>query len=766
MHINLQQLDLLTAEKLTQGYTQALQEWPRELAELDGQPGFLTDVTDQNCHVKLLSLCNPEKIQYGHLSFAYALANKLLNNALIAEEACDFLFGMYVWLRVRENNSFLQLLLHASIQYGSFYAISVILDRDGGAVERRDVEKFETALDVALGKTNVMYMLSLLDHPNYHPSQVLIQFAYKLLRLDFFERDFLFERVVAKAKEYRLLNTVDAQKLLDLAVKSANFPAMKVLLDSGMNPYQPDSNNVTPLQRQLRNPLGDLDMTAYMLVVAVSFWPEESRLSQLLTKINSMSFLSGQDSWLILTRILLKRLHLRIGLNQTNGSTFLQAMYQYFSAGKMNALHLAAALGGLDSLRNLLQEYPSAMDAVDFLGRTPLFYATVSGQAEAVGCLLEAGANMALAGQMSISEDKKSPLDIALQQEDRAIVVAFAARRLGVLHRAIECGSLTMIELLLQSGVDPAQEFAGVSAEALAMSQTSKACLHAIMHHPKYSANIASSPVEAVPVYDSLPPVLTEKIQYVGLLGRGTYGSVYKGLRTEGQEQTTVAVKVFHPGLSFSFVQEVWALNKFRSLYVVKLLGIYSQFPAGRFAMEYVEGFTMGDVFYNKIPNYSPAQLKQITLEIALGLQTLHQQHIIHQDLTASNVLLNPRGQTKICDFGFAHTEAVALRVRMGGAPAFMPPEVYSFDKPFTTRIDIFSLGVIIWVMLRCRVPWGGVGVSDIKRGLMAGNRLAFASVFSPATQKLQDIAGECWRTDPIARPNATEIIEQLRLVA
>ena len=94
-----------------------------------------------------------------------------------------------------------------------------------------------------------------------------------------------------------------------------------------------------------------------------------------------------------------------------------------------------------------------------------------------------------------------------------------------------------------------------------------------------------------------------------------------------------------------------------------------------------------------------------ILLEVALGLRYLHEfsPPIIHRDLSSNNVLLTTSMTAKISDLGVAKILDVSpgraaqmTQTRVPGTPAFMPPEAM-LDRPkYTSKVDMFSFGVLV----------------------------------------------------------------------
>jgi predicted Ser/Thr protein kinase len=127
--------------------------------------------------------------------------------------------------------------------------------------------------------------------------------------------------------------------------------------------------------------------------------------------------------------------------------------------------------------------------------------------------------------------------------------------------------------------------------------------------------------------------------------------------------------------------------------------------------MEYVEGQTLKDRM-----NRGRLRIKevlQIAVPVAEALQEAHEKDIVHRDLKPANIMLTPKGQVKLMDFGLAKQLIVTARSSAledtltaptkesttFGTLAYMSPEQLR-SQPVDTRSDIFSFGVVLYEMI------------------------------------------------------------------
>jgi serine/threonine-protein kinase len=124
--------------------------------------------------------------------------------------------------------------------------------------------------------------------------------------------------------------------------------------------------------------------------------------------------------------------------------------------------------------------------------------------------------------------------------------------------------------------------------------------------------------------------------------------------------------------------------------------------------MEYVRGKSLDAVLGEK-GRVEPKVALQWVIELAEALDCAHGQNVIHRDLKPANILLSEDGHPKIADFGVAklNFENLTLHGQVLGTPAFMSPEQLN-GYPVDGRSDLFSLGVILYMLLTGHRPFQG----------------------------------------------------------
>lgn len=125
-------------------------------------------------------------------------------------------------------------------------------------------------------------------------------------------------------------------------------------------------------------------------------------------------------------------------------------------------------------------------------------------------------------------------------------------------------------------------------------------------------------------------------------------------------------------------------------------------------AMEYVEGKTL-----KKLIEQDTLSLKKV-LDVAIqacdGLAAAHEKGIVHRDIKSDNIMITPKGQVKIMDFGLAKVKGATKLTKAGstlGTAAYMSPEQAQAEE-VDHRSDIFSFGVVLYELLTTKLPFRG----------------------------------------------------------
>ncbi|HVS15646.1 MAG TPA: protein kinase [Thermoanaerobaculia bacterium] len=219
--------------------------------------------------------------------------------------------------------------------------------------------------------------------------------------------------------------------------------------------------------------------------------------------------------------------------------------------------------------------------------------------------------------------------------------------------------------------------------------------------------------------------------QILERIGAGGMGAVY--LAEDTNLGRRVAVKFLsdemerEPAMLERFKREARAASALNHPGICTVHSIEEHQRRHFIVMELVEGRTLADLIGRE--RFGPGQIVDIGAQLADALESAHSKGIVHRDLKPGNIMVNPRGQVKILDFGLAkRTEMVGQQSGGGdasrmetmlenahltavgtvlGTVAYMSPE-QARGKLTDSRTDIFSLGTVLYQMASGSLPFPG----------------------------------------------------------
>jgi hypothetical protein len=207
------------------------------------------------------------------------------------------------------------------------------------------------------------------------------------------------------------------------------------------------------------------------------------------------------------------------------------------------------------------------------------------------------------------------------------------------------------------------------------------------------------------------------RYQILKKLGQGGMGAVYLALDT--QLERKVALKVPHfgpdegPQALERFRREAKAAATLHHPNLCPVFDVGEQEGIHFLTMAFIEGKSLADVLKDG-KGLPPRPVATIVRTLALALQEAHAKGVIHRDLKPSNIMLGPRQEPVIMDFGLARRSGAqdARLTKLGsvmGTPAYMAPEQVKGEvDAMGPGCDIYSLGVILYEMLAGRPPFSG----------------------------------------------------------
>ena len=206
---------------------------------------------------------------------------------------------------------------------------------------------------------------------------------------------------------------------------------------------------------------------------------------------------------------------------------------------------------------------------------------------------------------------------------------------------------------------------------------------------------------------------LAGRYELAGEIGQGGMAKVFKAI--DKRLGRPVAVKVLAPALANdqAFVQrfqrEAEAAARLNHPNIVGVFDSGSVGDVHYIVMELVEGRTLAEILAQD-GRLLPERASEIGESVCSALTAAHAAGIVHRDVKPGNIMITPRGEVKVMDFGIARMDTgqtVAQTAAVMGTASYLSPE-QAQGGPIDARSDIYSVGIVLYEMLTGRPPFAG----------------------------------------------------------
>ena len=205
--------------------------------------------------------------------------------------------------------------------------------------------------------------------------------------------------------------------------------------------------------------------------------------------------------------------------------------------------------------------------------------------------------------------------------------------------------------------------------------------------------------------------IMAERYEIIEKIGTGGMSDVYRAM--DHKLNRFVAVKV----LKQEFAENADFVSKFRveaqaaaGLMHPNIVNVYDVGEENGYhyiVMELVEGITL-KTYIEKKARLSVKEAVSIAIQVSMGIESAHNNHIIHRDIKPQNIIISKEGKVKVTDFGIAKaaTSNTITSNVMGSVHYTSPEQVRGGFSD--AKSDIYSLGITLFEMLTGRVPFNG----------------------------------------------------------
>lgn len=238
-----------------------------------------------------------------------------------------------------------------------------------------------------------------------------------------------------------------------------------------------------------------------------------------------------------------------------------------------------------------------------------------------------------------------------------------------------------------------------------------------------------------------------DDFEKISELGAGNGGVVFKV--SHKPSGLIMARKLIHleikPAIRNQIIRELQVLHECNSPYIVGFYGAFYSDGEISICMEHMDGGSLDQVL-KKAGRITEEVLGKVSIAVNKGLAYLREKHkIMHRDVKPSNILVNSRGEIKLCDFGVSGQLIDSMANSFVGTRSYMSPERLQ-GTHYSVQSDIWSMGLSLVEMAIGRYP---IPPPDAKElGHIFGCHMGEDSTFSEQSSRPPGRAGSSFGLD------------------
>jgi calcium/calmodulin-dependent protein kinase I len=247
-------------------------------------------------------------------------------------------------------------------------------------------------------------------------------------------------------------------------------------------------------------------------------------------------------------------------------------------------------------------------------------------------------------------------------------------------------------------------------------------------------------------------------------IGVGTFSVVHEVLHKETEQifaAKRVSRKDLHPSDAVALHDEIAALQQVTECpYIVRLYDVFDEPDFTFLVLECMKGGDLIDRIIEK-RHYTEFDAKEVSRKLIMGVAYCHKKKIANRNLKPENLLLKAGSDTdvRISDFGYAKTVTFPNSLRTQcGTEGYVAPEILEHRPAYDVPCDMWSLGVIIYIVLGGYRPFRGEG-EEVMRQIRYGEYKFHKRYWSHVSDDAKDLISRMLTVDPEKRITAEEAL-------
>eukprot|EP01127_Copromyxa_protea_P016984 TRINITY_DN5139_c0_g1_i2.p1 TRINITY_DN5139_c0_g1~~TRINITY_DN5139_c0_g1_i2.p1 ORF type:complete len:581 (-),score=129.81 TRINITY_DN5139_c0_g1_i2:1503-3203(-) len=186
---------------------------------------------------------------------------------------------------------------------------------------------------------------------------------------------------------------------------------------------------------------------------------------------------------------------------------------------------------------------------------------------------------------------------------------------------------------------------------------------------------------------------IEKEFTVLGVLGKGSFGTVYRARHIASQNVIALKKQIMKEN-NTELVREIQIMENMSSPFIVGYYGSYADAEVMWIVMELMCYGSINDMMTITKKALNEYQIATVCSYVLHGLVYMESVHKLHRDIKPHNILVNEKGEAKLCDFGISSSmNPGQKRKTVIGTPYYLAPEVIT-EKGYDYQADVWALGI------------------------------------------------------------------------
>lgn len=260
------------------------------------------------------------------------------------------------------------------------------------------------------------------------------------------------------------------------------------------------------------------------------------------------------------------------------------------------------------------------------------------------------------------------------------------------------------------------------------------------------------------------PAKIEDNYKMGKIIGRGAFSVVKEGIRKANNKKYAIkciSKKLIDKKELALLEREIDIMKKLQHPNIIQLMEVIDTPETLYLVLEFAPGGELFDAIVNK-GQYSEEDAAHLVKQILEAIKYVHDHGIAHRDLKPENLLLGEstdgKDFVKIADFGLSKDFGEEQLQTSCGTPDYVAPEVL-LGEPYDMSVDIWSIGVITYVLLCGFPPFYGEAQKELFENIMSGSYDFPDPEWTEVSQEAKDFIRHILVVDPTKRYTAEECL-------